>query len=65
MCIELVGWVLEARLVLMGPVLVGLFYLVVFFKHCLVDELACESVPKRHNVEPIHCSQNVVLLTPN
>ena len=57
MCIELVGRVLEACLVIMAPVLVGLFYLVGLFKLFLVNELACQSVPKRHNVEPIHSSQ--------
>ena len=53
---KLVGRILVACLVVMAPVFVGLLDLVVFFKHLLVNELACQSVPKAHNFEPSHSS---------
>ena len=45
-CIKLVCMILVPRLVVMAPVLVGIFDLIVPLEHFLVNQLARERVPE-------------------
>ena len=63
--IELVHWVLVARLIVMAPIVVGVLDLVMFLKQLFMDQFACESVPEGHHVESVDRSDQVILLLPD
>ena len=62
--IELIGWVLVPRLIIMASVLVCLRNLCMFLEHLFVDKFASESVPEEDHVEPVDCGKQVALLLP-
>ena len=62
--IELIGWVLIPRLVIVASVFVSVRNLCMLLEHLLVDQFAGESVPEEDHVEPSDCSKQVALLLP-
>ena len=62
--IELIGWLLIARLIIVASVVVSLWNLGMVFEHFFMNQFAGESVPEGHHVEPIDSSKQVALLLP-
>ena len=63
--IELIGWVLVPRLIIVASVVVSLRNLCIRLKHLFMNQFAGESVPEAHHVEPIDCCKQVALLLPD
>ena len=55
---------LEVILVVMRSEVGSIFDLGAILQDCLVDQLACESVPVADHIVSIDCSKNVIFLRP-